>query len=63
MKQQQFRASLSGRERGSTRPDDAWSADRERLKPGFLAVFTEHPLTTLFVVLLFGVLVFGRLLP
>ncbi|HEY0183348.1 MAG TPA: hypothetical protein VGC09_11125 [Rhodopila sp.] len=44
-------------------PNDAWRDDRERLKPSAISVFTEHPLVTLFLVLLFGVLVFGRILP
>jgi hypothetical protein len=43
--------------------DDAWLEDRKRLKPSALGVFTEHPLATLVLVLLFGVLVFGRVLP
>jgi hypothetical protein len=49
--------------RSRSKPDDAWLDDRERLKPSTLSVFTEHPLVTLFLVLLFGVLVFGRILP
>ena len=37
--------------------------DREHLKPSFVTIFIEHPFVTLFLVLLFGVLVFGRVLP
>jgi hypothetical protein len=48
---------------GSDRPGGGWADDHERLKPSFFAIFAEHPLLTLFLVLLFGVLVFGRVLP
>jgi hypothetical protein len=48
---------------GHYRPDDAWLADRERLKPSVFVAITERPLVTLFAVLLFGALVFGRVLP
>jgi hypothetical protein len=48
---------------GRSKSDNAWPDDRERLKPGALGVFTEHPLATFVLVLLFGVLVFGRVLP
>jgi len=37
--------------------------DREQLRPSFVTIFIEHPFVTLFLTLLFGVLVFGRVLP
>ncbi len=36
--------------------------DHERLKPSFIAVFTEHPIVTLLLAVLFGALVFGDVL-
>jgi hypothetical protein len=36
--------------------------DREKLKRSFIAIFIEHPVITLLVVILFGVAVFGDLL-
>jgi hypothetical protein len=40
-----------------------WAEDHERLKPCFFDIFACHPLITLVFVLLFGILVFGRILP
>jgi hypothetical protein len=37
------------------------SDDRERLKRSFISVFTEHPVITLLIAMLIGVLVFGVL--
>jgi hypothetical protein len=37
------------------------SDDRERLKRSFISIFTEHPIITLLVAMLIGVLVFGGL--
>ncbi len=37
--------------------------DRKQLKQSFLTILTEHPIFTLLVVLLFGALVFSRVLP
>jgi hypothetical protein len=48
---------------GNGQASGGWADDHERLKPSFFAIFAEHPLITLFLVLLFGVLVFGRVLP
>ncbi len=42
---------------------DGRSDDREQLKPSFLSIPTERPLLTLFIALVFGILVFGRFLP
>jgi len=62
-------AAVFGRNDGSLlRPtcathQDGRTEDREHLKPSFVMIFIEHPFVTLFLALLFGVLVFGRVLP
>jgi hypothetical protein len=41
----------------------AFASDRERLKPSFLDMAVRYPLTTVCLVVLYGVLVFGGVLP
>ncbi len=56
---------LAGAKPGEGVPaqEDRRARDRAQLRPGFVMFPIEHPLLTLLIALLLGVLVFGRALP
>ena len=46
----------------STQAPHDWESDRERLRASFLDVLIRHPLITISLAFLYGVLVFGGVL-